>query len=72
LSKLYERDNKLSRTADTTSERERGNKMSNLFTCFKCYEDMEEDNVVWADGKGDVSIQTYAYCVPCLPNQVSV
>jgi hypothetical protein len=27
LPKLYERDNKLSRTADTTSERERGNEM---------------------------------------------
>jgi hypothetical protein len=46
--------------------------VSNLFTCFKCYEDMEEDDVVWADGKGDVNTQTYAYCVPCLPNQVSV
>ena len=33
---------------------------------------MEEDDVVWADGKGDVNIQTYAYCVPCLPSQVKV
>lgn len=46
--------------------------MSNLFTCFKCYEDMEEDDVVWADDKGDVNKHTYAYCVFCLPSQVSV
>jgi hypothetical protein len=30
LSKLYERDSKVSRTADTTSERERGNEMNIL------------------------------------------
>jgi hypothetical protein len=72
LPELYERDNKVSRTVDTTSKRERGNEMSNLFTCFKCYNDMEEDDVVWADDKGDVNKHIYAYCVSCLPNQVSV
>jgi hypothetical protein len=45
--------------------------VSNLYTCFKCYSDMEEDDVVWADINGDVNKHTYAYCVPCLPNQVS-
>ena len=47
---LLTRDNKLSRTADTTNKRERGNEMNkecncdNLdqdvsgYTCYKCYE----------------------------------
>jgi hypothetical protein len=30
LPKLYERDNKCSRTADTTSKRERGNEMKDI------------------------------------------
>jgi hypothetical protein len=73
LLRLPKRDNKLSREVDPTSKREKGtNQMSNLFTCFKCYSDMEEDDVVWADINGDVNKHTYAYCVPCLPNQVSV
>lgn len=45
--------------------------MSNLYTCFKCYSDFEEDDIVWADINGDVNNHTYAYCVSCLPNQVS-
>ena len=31
--------------------------------------DIEEDDVVWADSKGDTERHTYAYCVGCLPNQ---
>ena len=71
LCELYARANNVSRTAGSTNERERGPKVSNLYTCFKCYSDMEEDDVVWADINGDVNKHTYAYCVPCLPNQVS-
>jgi hypothetical protein len=41
----------------------------NLYTCVKCYTDIEEDDVVWADSKGNVEIHTYAYCVGCLPSQ---
>ena len=49
--------------------RERSMKTPNLYTCVKCYTDLEEDDVVWADGRGNVEIHTYAYCVGCLPNQ---
>ena len=41
----------------------------NLYTCVKCFTDLEEDDVVWADKEGDVERHTYAYCVGCLPNQ---
>jgi len=42
----------------------------NIYTCWKCYTDIEEDDVVWADSKGDVEgDHSYAYCVGCLPSQ---
>lgn len=41
-----------------------------LYTCVKCFEDIEEDEVVWADSSGNVEKHTYAYCVECLPPQI--
>jgi len=42
---------------------------SDLYTCVKCYDDLEEDDIVWADINGNIKEHTYAYCVGCLPNQ---
>ena len=50
-------------------QKERVMIMLNLYTCVKCYTDIEKDDVVWADSKGNVEIHTYAYCVGCLPSQ---
>jgi Pyruvate/2-oxoacid:ferredoxin oxidoreductase delta subunit len=43
--------------------------MSDVYTCHICKTDMEEDDVVWADKKGNVEVHHYAYCVGCLPPQ---
>jgi hypothetical protein len=43
--------------------------MSNLYTCFICLSDFEEDDIVWADQEGNIENHTYAYCVGCLPPQ---
>ena len=42
MSKLYERDNKVSRTADTTSERERGNEMNKELLLEKLYTELNK------------------------------
>ena len=41
----------------------------NQYTCNKCLNDYEEDDVVWADATGDVDRHIFAYCVECLPAQ---
>lgn len=37
--------------------------------CYVCKNEIELDDTVWADSKGEVNNPLYAYCVPCLPNQ---
>ena len=38
-------------------------------TCHICLEDMDIDDSVWADEKGNVEKPYFAYCVSCLPPQ---
>ena len=37
--------------------------------CYICKKEIELDDSVWADSKGEVNNPLYAYCVSCLPNQ---
>ena len=43
------------------------------YTCHKCKDDFDEDDVAWADKDGQVHEQgnNFAYCVPCLPSQIT-
>jgi hypothetical protein len=45
--------------------------MSNLDTipCYVCHKEIDIDDSVWADSKGNVSNPLYCYCVSCLPAQ---
>jgi hypothetical protein len=43
--------------------------VANLYTCHICKVDMEEDDTVWADRKGNTEIHQFAYCAGCLPQQ---
>lgn len=40
-----------------------------IVNCYVCENEVELDDSVWADSKGEVNNPLYAYCVPCLPNQ---
>ena len=44
------------------------------YTCDKCKSDFDEDDVVWANSKGQLSkgYNNFAWCVPCLPSQEDV
>lgn len=37
--------------------------------CYICSKEIDLDDSVWANSKGDVNNPLYAYCVPCLPAQ---
>lgn len=37
--------------------------------CYICHTNLDLDDSVWANSRGDVSNPLYAYCVPCLPAQ---
>jgi hypothetical protein len=45
--------------------------MSNLDTipCYVCHNEIDIDDSVWADSKGNISNPLYCYCVSCLPGQ---
>jgi hypothetical protein len=38
-------------------------------TCDKCKDDFDNDDVVWADTQGSLSMSGAPHCVGCLPNQ---
>ena len=38
-------------------------------TCDKCKDDFDNDDVVWADTQGNLSMSGAPHCVGCLPNQ---
>ena len=40
------------------------------YTCHKCLDDYESDDIVWADELGNIEKHLYAYCVGCLPAQL--
>ena len=43
----------------------------NQYTCENCKEDFEDDDIVWANAKGQLSEgnNNFVWCVPCLPSQ---
>ena len=43
----------------------------NQFTCENCKEDFEDDDILWANHRGQLSegFNNFAWCVPCLPAQ---
>lgn len=45
-----------------------GGKMNSV-TCDKCKDDFDNDDVVWADGRGNLTMSGKPYCVGCLPEQ---
>jgi len=42
--------------------------MSNV-TCDKCKDDFDNDDVIWADAQGNLTMFGTPHCVGCLPNQ---
>ena len=43
-----------------------------LVPCYICKAEIDIDESVWADSKGEVNNPLYAYCVGCLPAQKEV
>jgi len=40
-----------------------------MTTCFKCLNDYEEDDILWATETGELEGNTKPYCVKCAPEQ---
>jgi len=40
-----------------------------MITCSACFGDFDEDDVVWADKQGHLTMSGMPYCAGCLPNE---
>jgi len=49
-----------------------GQGVPQMYTCYKCLADYDEDDIVWADKEGNVRWHYFAWCVECLPAQKEV
>ena len=41
----------------------------NWYTCAKCLQDFEDDDILWATIDGKLEGDTKPYCVACAPEQ---